>query len=558
MSEPAFENNMEIIEEDFVVEENSEPIYTVDIKEENDYHSEEILIFDECEEYGYKIPLEKAYSRSSENQVFTPAEEQSQKNDKSLKLFRENNGALNQNEEIIKLETRNIICQSCENTFQTMQEAEYHDCKSANTFSDIIICESCQTILGNEEDMEKHQCHNTREENITSLFTCPDCPKSFSLITMLQKHQNSHRTKKTLNQKLAKEKKKNDKCEGDLNHCSVCNTTFSSQKNLKLHSKMHTRTQSKTIEEAMPIGSHTREKNNFFCEICNKSFNHSLLFVHQNMHQNIEEHNCSICNRQFENQISYDMHMQLHADQPTRIRPQIGTKPGARFACTYCGKEFLRPHEKVKHERIHTGEKPYECEVCGKSFRVSYSLTLHLRTHTDVRPFVCAQCNKRFKSYAVYSHHLNTHSEDRPYKCPMCPKSFRTSVQLCGHKNSHTKPYNCPECNRPFSSLYAVKMHMKTHNKANKSNENLKHRCDTCGAVYARMFALRFHMKEQHSSDFLENEETNVNKDDESNTITNECLNEDEVSTQAILSGEEIVIDNFQPEEIVTDWLTQK
>lgn len=114
-----------------------------------------------------------------------------------------------------------------------MQEAEYHDCKSANTFSDIIICESCQTILGNEEDMEKHQCHNTREENITSLFTCPDCPKSFSLITMLQKHQNSHRTKKTLNQKLAKEKKKNDKCEGDLNHCSVCNTTFSSQKNLK-------------------------------------------------------------------------------------------------------------------------------------------------------------------------------------------------------------------------------------------------------------------------------------------------------------------------------------
>lgn len=25
------------------------------------------------------------------------------------------------------------------------------------------------------------------------------------------------------------------------------------------------------------------------------------------------------------------------------------------YGCQYCGKEFARPHEKVKHERVHTG-----------------------------------------------------------------------------------------------------------------------------------------------------------------------------------------------------------
>lgn len=100
-----------------------------------------------------------------------------------------------------------------------------------------------------------------------------------------------------------------------------------------------------------------------------------------------------------------------------------------------------------------------------------------------------------FKAQSVYNHHLLTHSDERNYKCPYCPKTFKTSVQLSGHKNSHTKPFTCTECNRPFGSLYAVRAHMDSHKRP---NHNLKHICEICGAKYARRFALNDHMKEQH------------------------------------------------------------
>lgn len=101
----------------------------------------------------------------------------------------------------------------------------------------------------------------------------------------------------------------------------------------------------------------------------------------------------------------------------------------------------------------------------------------------------------RFKAQSVYNHHLLTHSDERNYKCPFCPKTFKTSVQLSGHKNSHTKPFTCTECNRPFGSLYAVRAHMESHKR---TNNNMKHVCDICGAKYARRFALNDHIKEQH------------------------------------------------------------
>ncbi|CAH0694655.1 unnamed protein product [Spodoptera exigua] len=277
--------------------------------------------------------------------------------------------------------------------------------------------------------------------------------------------------------------------------CGICNTVFPTNKSLKLHKRMHDPIKTRAIEPPVENTDGTEvSKATYRCTICDKMIPCDYKTIHQNSHKSSEKMNCGICNKKFTSLEYLEMHTSVHNVDKTPVNNQDQNLP---YNCLYCNRRFARPHEKVKHERIHTGEKPHSCEICGKSFRVSYCLTLHMRTHTGARPYACPHCGKRFKAHSVYNHHLLTHSEVRAYKCPFCPKAFKTSVQLAGHKNSHTKPFQCQHCNRPFASLYAVRVHTETHSRQN----NLKFVCDICGASYARAFALKDHVQQAHNQD---------------------------------------------------------
>ncbi|XP_043676062.1 zinc finger protein 329-like isoform X2 [Vespula pensylvanica] len=343
--------------------------------------------------------------------------------------------------------------------------------------SKMYKCNQCSQQFTKLACFEEHICPNGNNH-------CDICDQAFATPNALQIHSRIHEGDTDSNQQVFL--------------CTTCGTEFCSHKSLRLHSRMHAPVRARHVDA--PEGTLDAT---FTCPECGKTLSESYKEAHMSLHTG-DSVTCTICNRKFDSADSLAMHAAVHnelsqSQSPTppvvnEVNESVETqKP---YQCQHCGRRFTRPHEKVKHERIHTGEKPHVCEVCGKTFRVSYCLTLHMRTHTGVRPYGCQHCGKRFKASSVYNHHLLTHGEERAYTCPYCPKTFKTRVQLAGHKNSHTKPFRCTECSRPFASLYAARAHIQTHKKDN----NLKFSCYVCGASYGRAFALKDHLK-QHGQD---------------------------------------------------------
>lgn len=294
----------------------------------------------------------------------------------------------------IHTQKKKYVCLTCGKAFRVASVLYSHQ-KVHTRGGGHFSCPDCGMSFRGTSGLHRHQCptgqksgkadqHSGRRDKC---FTCDLCGRSYrhagSLLTHKKTHSESlhHCTLclQTFPDPLALDAHSQMR----RHSCPDCGKTFCLLSHLQSHMEVHDKdrtsvenglsadSEQNMIKEEPPPLSHMKLDSGskaHVCEYCGRTYRHAgSLLNHKNSHKT-GRFSCSVCLKEFPNLMALKNHSRIH------------TEP-KRYLCLECGKAFRVSSQLVCHRRIHTRERPFACSVCDRSFSSKSNLKHHEKMH---------------------------------------------------------------------------------------------------------------------------------------------------------------------------------
>ncbi|XP_037313070.2 zinc finger protein 521-like isoform X3 [Pungitius pungitius] len=415
-------------------------------------------------------------------------------------------------------------CDSCRQVFESLSDLTEHKINQCQLTDGVDLEDdpSCswpasspsskdQTSPGHCEDYDFGE-----EEGGPGLpYPCQFCDKSFSRLSFLKRHEQSHGDKLpfscTFCSRLFKHKRSRDRHvklhTGDKKyHCGECDSAFSRSDHLKIHMKTH--------------ASNKPHK----CPVCRRGFlSSSSLHGHMQVHERgkdsradewklKETRKCSRCEEGFDVPEELQRHI---AECHPECSPSEDGGLGATLQCIYCHEPFSDEGTLLTHiDQAHSRDrKGHSCAICSEHFLSVEDLYAHMDIHQlpessnhSNSPSLLTVGYTSVSSTTPDSN-LSVDSSTMVETAPPVPKTrgrrkrtAQNTSDMGGRSSKQPKvSYSCIYCNKQvFSSLAVLQIHLRT---MHLDKPEQAHTCQFCLEVLPSLLNLNEHLKQVHNAE---------------------------------------------------------